>query len=272
MTPSRTRHKGWLATLSATVLLLVLPLVLGTSQGWPVWTWASLAASVAAFAIFLAVERHIGGHGGSPLVNVHVVAAPAVAWALLTLLAATGTYYALLFTLAQYLQQGLGRSPLVSGLTLVPWVAAFGLAGQLVRRLPPHVTRVAPIAGCLLLSLAYAAISALLLAGQQGELWLIVLLGLGGLGLGIQFSALIAHLTNVVPAEYAPDISGVSTTTLQIGAAIGVAAFATMYLGLDARAGGGHATPAFAWTTAALAAVALLATMAAGRGAAAARP
>jgi hypothetical protein len=51
-------------------------------------------------------------------------------------LAATGTYYALLFTLAQYLQQGLGDSPLASGLALVPWVATFGLAGQLVRRLP----------------------------------------------------------------------------------------------------------------------------------------
>jgi hypothetical protein len=46
------------------------------------------------------------------------------------LLAATGTY-ALLFTLAQYLQQGLGDSALVSGLTLVPWVAAFGVAGQI---------------------------------------------------------------------------------------------------------------------------------------------
>src|SRR5271166_5840292 len=56
--------------------------------------------------------------------------AAGLCWALLTLLAATGTYYALLFTLAQYLQQGLGDSPLVSGLALVPWVAAFGLAGS----------------------------------------------------------------------------------------------------------------------------------------------
>jgi hypothetical protein len=51
-----------------------------------------------------------------------------------------------------------------------------------------------------------------------------VLLGAGGLGLGIQFSALIGHVTNAVPAGYAADISGVTTTTLQIGAAIGVAA------------------------------------------------
>jgi hypothetical protein len=66
-------------------------------------------------------------------------------------LAATGTYYALLFTLAQYLQEGLGDSPLASGLALVPWVATFGLAGQLVRRLPPRMAPLTPGAGCLLL-------------------------------------------------------------------------------------------------------------------------
>lgn len=37
-------------------------------------------------------------------------------------------------------------------------------------------------------------------------------------------SALIAHLTAAAPADYAPDISGVNTTTMQIGAAVGVVA------------------------------------------------
>ncbi|MDQ2761385.1 MAG: hypothetical protein M3Y17_13420 [Actinomycetota bacterium] len=60
----------------------------------------------------------------------------------------------LLLTLAQYLQRGLRRSPLVSGLTLVPWVAAFGLARRLVRRLPAHLIERAPAAGCMLLSIA----------------------------------------------------------------------------------------------------------------------
>jgi hypothetical protein len=45
-------------------------------------------------------------------------------------------------------------------------------------------------------------------------LLLVVLLAAGGLGLGIQFSGLIAHLTSAVPTEYAADISGVSSTTV----------------------------------------------------------
>jgi hypothetical protein len=102
-----------------------------------------------------------------------------VGWALLALLIATGTCYALLFTLAQYLQQGLGHSALVSGLTLVPWVAAFGAAGQLVRRLPAHRPALAPAAGCTLLTAAYAATSITLFAGHHDEKVLTLLLGLG---------------------------------------------------------------------------------------------
>ena len=106
-----------------------MPLALGRGEGWPAWTWLCLTAGAATVAAFPAVERRIAAHGGAPLVAVAVLAGPTVGWALITLTTATGTYYALLFTLAQYLQQGLGRSPLVSGLTLLPWVAAFGLAG-----------------------------------------------------------------------------------------------------------------------------------------------
>lgn len=252
-------------TLSATMLLLVLPLAVGRSEGWPVWAWISLAASVPAFMLFLAIERRITANDGSPLINVHVIAQPAIFWGLLTLLAAIGTYYALLFTLAQYLQQGLGHSPLVSGLTLVPWVAAYGIAGQIVRRLPPRMITLAPSVGCVLLTAAYLAISAALFSGHHSEALLVPLLGVGGLGLGILFSAVIAHLTKAVPIEYAPDISGVSTTAIQIGGAIGVAAFGTLYLTLASHAGAAHATHAFALTTAAFAAVALLATATAHR-------
>jgi MFS family permease len=257
------------ATLSAAIVLVVLPLVLGRAEGWPAWAWISLAASAPALALFVTVERRIAARGGAPLMNLAVIARPAISWSLVALLMATGTYYALLFTLAQYLQQGLGRSPLLSGLTLVPWVAAFGAAGQLVRRLTERARPIAPSAGCALLAAAYVAISVALFGDRNGEaLLLVILAAAGGLGLGVQFSALIAHLSNAVPPRYAPDISGVSTTLIQIGGTVGVAAFGTLYLGLAA----GDATHAFAIVTAALAAAALLAAVAAYRSTATGRP
>ena len=246
---------GGVATLSAAILLIVAPLVLGRAEGWPAWTWISLAASAPALALFVVVERRVAARDGSPLMNLGVIARPTVSWSLVALLAATGTYYALLFTLAQYLQQGLGRSPFLSGLTLVPWVVAFGAAGQLVRRVPERARPLVPSAGCALLAAAYVAISAALFGDRHGEALLLVVLAAGGLGLGIQFSALIAHLSNAVPPRYAPDISGVSSTLMQIGGTVGVAAFGTLYLGLAADG----ATHAFAVVTAAFAAAALLA-------------
>jgi MFS family permease len=252
------------ATLTAIAAPIVLPLVLGRAEGWPVWTWLCLAAAGPAFALFLATQRRVAARGEAPLINVAVLARPAVGWALLALLAATATYYALLFTLAQYLQTGLGLSALVSGLTLVPWVAAFGVAGQLVRRLPARLLALAPAAGCLLLTAAYSAISLMLFAGSHGEGLLIGLLAAGGLGLGINFSALIAHLTTAAPSGYAPDVSGVSSTTAAIGGTLGVAAFGTLYLSLS-HAGTADATHSFAIITATFAIAALTAAAAARR-------
>jgi MFS family permease len=145
-------------TLTATVLLVVVPLTLGHAEGWPVWTWLCLAATVPAFWLFLAGQRRRQAGGSAPLVDIHVVRRPPVLLGLLALLAGLGTYYALLFTLAQYIQQGLGRSALVSGLLLVPWVVAFGIAGQIVRRLPQRATPLLPSIGYAVLAVAYLAI------------------------------------------------------------------------------------------------------------------
>ena len=253
---------GGVLALSLTVLLVVVPLTLGRGLGWPAWTVACLVLSVPALAGFVALERRVAAARGRPLVDVRVVGRPPVLLAMIALLLATGTYYALLFTLAQYVQTGLDRSALASGLMLVPWVAAFGLAGQLVRRLPDRVRPTVPAAGYALLTLAYLGLGGVLSLGQPGDATLALLLAAGGLGLGTGFAALLAHLTAAVPAERAPDVSGVSTTMLQVGGALGVAAFGTLYLAL-ATPQTGDARHAFATTTLALAAVAGAATLAA---------
>ncbi|WP_245790751.1 MFS transporter [Streptomyces monashensis] len=45
------------AALTATLLLLVVPLVLGRDAHWPLWCWCALVGSVVLFAVFVAVER-----------------------------------------------------------------------------------------------------------------------------------------------------------------------------------------------------------------------
>jgi MFS family permease len=251
------------AMLSATVLLTVLPLVLGRDQGWPAWTWVCLVASLPALGAFIAWERGVATRGGYPLIDLHILTRSAVSWGLIAYAAANGTYYALLFTLALYLQQGLGKSPLYSGLALVSWVAAFGLAGLLLRRLPARLTPVVAPIGYVIMAASYLGISASLFADHTGGALLIALLGCGGLGLGTGFTLLIAHLIASVPSRYAPDISGLITTTAQIAGVSGVATFGTAYLSLAPHAGPHPAMRAFTLVAAGFALTALLAAAAA---------
>jgi predicted MFS family arabinose efflux permease len=190
------------------------------------------------------------------------LARPAIAWALVALFVATGTYYALLFTLAQHFQTALGRGALASGLIMVPWVAAFGLSGQVTRRLADRSALWLSTVGYVLLTAAYAVLAGLVLTDETETAVLAVVLAIGGLGLGIGFNTQVGHLTDAVEAEHAPDISGTSTTVMQIGGAAGVAAFAGTYLSL---AGRGHGDAGFATTCLAMAAAAVIAVLASRR-------
>ena len=223
--------------LSAALLLVVVPLVFGRDTGWPWWTWVSLATSVPVLIGFVRLQRRIAERGGYPLVNLHILRGRALPWGLASQAAATGTYYTMLFVLALYLQQGLGRGPLYSGLALVPWVAAFGVSGPVLTRLPAaRVPKLAPY-GCLLLAVAYAAIALAVGSGHGDGPLLLVLLGFGGLGLGLSYSSMMRHLTESVPPGYAADFSGILVTVFQIAGVLGVAALGTLYQGL-APAGG----------------------------------
>ncbi|MGH3375650.1 MAG: MFS transporter [Actinoallomurus sp.] len=247
-------------TLSVALLLLVVPLVLGRDAGWPAWTWICLACSVVAFFVFVRVEQRQIARGGSPLVTVSLLTRRPVALALLSQAATVATYFGLLFVLALYLQQGLGRSAAVSGLSLVSWVAAFGVGGPLLSRATLPTKLLAAPLGRLVLATAFAGIAVSLSLGYaDSETLLIVLLGIGGLGYGTAFSGTLTHITNSVTGEYAAEVSGLFNTTIQVGGSLGVAAFGTVYLDLAPGSGRGAAIPAFTALTGALAVTALVA-------------
>ena len=249
------------AVLSGAMVLLVLPLVLGQGEGWPTWTWACLAASVPAFALLWSVERK----QARPLVDPRLLARPAVGWGLASQSAGTATYFAVLFTLALYLQQGLGKSAAYSGLALVSWVAAFGLPGPVLGRFPGRVRALAAPAGSLILAAGFAGLAASLLAGDTGGVTLMALLGVAGLGLGVAFTGMLTHLTSSVSGEHAAALSGLFNTATRAGGVIGTAAFGTIYLALHPGASGAavhhpsQAVHSFALLNVALAATALAA-------------
>ncbi|HLZ57863.1 MAG TPA: MFS transporter [Ktedonosporobacter sp.] len=251
------------AALSISLLLLVIPLILGQEEGWPTWSWICLLASLPAFAVFIALESRLIARGGSPLINLKLLTRPLIFWGLICLAFANIVYSSMLFVLALYLQQGLGQSPTYSGLILVPWVAAFGLSGPVVGRLSARGRLLAAPIGMFTLAASYASIGMSVLAGATGGPLLIILLGLGGLSMGLQFTALISHLTNSVDSRDAADLSGLYNAIFRIAGVLGVAAFGTLYLALAPHPGREVAIHAFTIVMFALAASSLLATVAA---------
>jgi predicted MFS family arabinose efflux permease len=244
------------------MLLLVLPLMLGQDDGWPAWTWVSLAASAVAFGVLWMQERAVSGRGGRPLIDPRLLARPAIGWGLASQAAATATYFAILFTLALYLQQGLGKSAAYSGLALVSWVAAFGVPGPVLGRVTTRTRVMAAPAGAGLLAAGFAAIGLTLLAGVTSGVLLMALLGVAGLGLGTGFTGMLGHLISAVDGEHASDISGLFNTATRVGGVIGTAAFGTLYLGLvHGSSSTGPATRGFAVVCLTLAGTALAAAV-----------
>jgi len=236
--PRRARQldPAGVAALSAAVLLTV-PLVLGRDAGWPAWSLACLGASGPAFAVLWKVEAAVSARGGRPLVDPGLLARPVIGWGLASQAAATATYFAILFTLALYLQQGLGKSAAYSGLALVSWVAAFGIPGPLLGRCSARVRALAAPGGAALLAAGYAGLAATLYAGDTSGIALMALLGVAGLGLGATFAGMLSQLTGAVTSAHAADISGLVNTTTRLGGVIGTAAAGTAYLALVHRPG-----------------------------------
>jgi MFS family permease len=226
--PSRRLDLAGLAAAAGSVLLIVLPLVLGREAGWPAWCVACIAAGLILAACFVLIERRVAGRGGDPLLNLAVLRAPALPSGLVTLAATQVGYGGLLFAFTLHLQEGLGESALRAGVSYLPMALVFGLTGYHWRRLPAALRRAVIPAGLATCTAAYLALAAGLHAGTGALTWT----GLAGvgLGLGLSVSPLLTRSLTHVPAARAADASGLLTTTVQLAQLLGVTAIGSVYL------------------------------------------
>ncbi|WP_235854198.1 MFS transporter [Nonomuraea aridisoli] len=219
-----------LVTLSAAVLLLVVPLVLGRDLGWPVWDWASMGLSIVMFGAFVAIERWVVSRGGRPLVDARVLRAPGMRPGLAILLFGPATWGAFLFVSALHLQGDLHMTPLASGMMMVPCALAFGLVGLAWPRLPVRLQRPLVPFGYVVAAPAYVGLG--LAAG--GGLSYAIMSALIGAGLGVQV-AVTNMATEQVDGAYAADASGALLTVMQLGQVIGVATVGTLFISLQGQ-------------------------------------
>ena len=232
--------------LAVAMLLLVLPLTIGREMQWPWWMIAALILCLPATGTFFWWQKMLGERDGAPILNLPLFHDRMVVTGLAAQMFGRISYFGMLFVLALYVQIGLGESALVSGLSLIGWVAAYGLAGPLYPRLPHRLTLLCGPIGGLVMTCAYGG-TAIITASHIGVGPLFVLLlGCGGFGWGMFSTAMTAQLSTIVQPKHAPDLSGVLATMQPVSAVVGIALFGSLYLTLDAPGGMATAMHAFA--------------------------
>lgn len=111
--------------ISAALALVLVPVTLGRTEGWPLWTWLSIAAAVPVGAAVLAYESRLGRHGAAPVLDVGLLRERVFA-AGLVIAGGYLTFFAgFMLCLTLLLQDGLGLSPLTAGLAFTPLGLAF---------------------------------------------------------------------------------------------------------------------------------------------------
>jgi MFS family permease len=232
--PGRGLDPAGLAILTPSVLALLLPLVLGQSEHWPAWGWVCLAASVAGFAVFAAVERRVAADG-SPLIPGRVLRLPGVAMGIAAMFAVLAVFGGFFFILALHLQGGLGESALRAGLTFAPAGIAFALVSLNWQRIGAAGQPALIIGGFAASAAGLLALAFLLRDGRDGGGWLYLSTALTGAGMAASFSPLMTAVLLRVPVADAADATGVIVTVNQLALVTGVATFGTLYLNLAGR-------------------------------------
>ncbi|SFF50344.1 Major Facilitator Superfamily protein [Actinacidiphila alni] len=250
-----------LVVLAAAVTLLTVPLVLGQEEGWPLWGWFSLGASVLLFALFMVLEARLARRGGAPLVSTRVLRAPGMPRAVTVIALTMAVNAGFLFSIALHLQSGLGLSALRTGLTFAACAVTFGTVGLTWRRLPAAARPWLAPAGLLVAGASFAGLGLALRGGGHGGALLYLALLTLGAGLGFAFSPTLTLALGKVAPRDAADASGLLATVTQLGQLLGVATLGTLYLNRLGPAGPHTSAHAYAVTSAALAVVAVVAAL-----------
>jgi DHA2 family multidrug resistance protein-like MFS transporter len=200
----------------------VLTMIFGVKQiavyGPSVSAIAAIVASFVIGALFVRRQRRLA----DPMIDLRLFRRPIFSAALCVNIIGVFAAFGSFLFLTQYLQLVLGMGPLESGLWLVPsafvFIAGSMLAPVIVRRYPPGTVLAG---GFLITALGYAVLTQV---SANGDLW-IAMLGLLVFCSGLApMGTLTTDLVmSDVPPERAGAASGISETSFEFGAALGVA-------------------------------------------------
>jgi EmrB/QacA subfamily drug resistance transporter len=209
------------------VTSLVLAIIEGPQWGWTsVETLACFALAAVLLAAFTLMELHTEG----PLLDVRVFRIPRFTGGALSISVAFFALFGFIFLITQYFQFVKGYSTLSAGLHTLPFAVVAAVATPLAAVLALKIgTRVVVATGLMLMA------SGLVVSAFNSEattsFWGPIIVAMVLLALGL--SAITAPTTEAVmgsvPDEQRGAAAGVNNTTRELGGALGVAVFGSIF-------------------------------------------
>ncbi|MFD7440348.1 MFS transporter [Streptomyces sp. NPDC059909] len=217
--------------LAGGLVAIVLPLVQGHSNGWPVWGWFCLAAGLSAVVGLAVVEARRRG-AAVPLLPARAFRLPAfsVGVAVQLLFAVGMQGFFLVFAI--WLQGGEGYTPMQAGLVTVAFSVGGFLTAPAADAFAVRLGRLVLVAGSLMMAGGFAWVWYAVTqsdATHTGAWPLVPGLVVAGAGLGFLVVPLVNVVLSAVPAELAGGASGIFSTAQQFGGALGAAVIGTVF-------------------------------------------
>jgi EmrB/QacA subfamily drug resistance transporter len=212
-------------TVTGGVGLLVYAIVKAQEWGWGSTRFALTAAGAALLLLaFVAVELR----SRAPLIRLGVFRSRSLSAANAVMFLFVAGLFSTLFFPTLYMQQVLGYSPIKTGLAYLPWPIALAAASTLGQRLIPRLgARPMLVVG---LTVVAAGLFLLSRIPDGGSYAADILPGflLSAAGSGLTYATLYLLATAGVRNEEAGLASGIISTSQQLGAAVGLAALASV--------------------------------------------
>ena len=224
----RSNRMDWLGIvlLSGALTAILIPLIQGQQDGWPVWIWWTMAAGIAGVFLFAAWEVYFTKRGGSALVPPrlfhHVSFSLGTALALVYFAAMVSIF----FTMSLLWQGGLGHTALESGFLVLPFALATAVFSSQSTKWAVKLGRNVLVIGAALLVIGLGVTWLVLkdVTGPDLTAWVLLPgLTIAGAGNGIFLAPNVQFIVATVDNSEAGAASGVVQTMQRLGAAIGVA-------------------------------------------------
>ena len=234
----------------------------GPAAGWTSLTvLGSALGGLLLLGAFVVVEMR----RREPLLDLRLLGNRLFRTASLVSLVSSASFLGLLFAAPLFLQQGLGVTPLISGLTTFPEALGVLLSSQLVARLYPRVgPRRLMAAGLIGVTIVMGLLS---LMAADTSLWLMrILIFLTGAGMAFAFVPVQAAAFATISSAATGRASALSNALRQLGSALGVAVLGEVLsaVGPTRLSVSGQVLPNLTAYHAAFLAAAVLALLAAG--------